>query len=138
MAHDMSELLSAASLLLAVAGVLYGLWYPEMSNALAIRPSPHPEDNRARARQVSVAIRGRAIPLFLVAGSIALVFGHDAFLVATESFSAATNGAFDYSAASTAFVLVVCLSAGLAAHSFVMLMKLRNLSRRLSGNDARK
>lgn len=46
----MSDLLSAASLLLAVVGVIYGLWYGEISIALETKlPSRNLAEDRADA-----------------------------------------------------------------------------------------
>lgn len=127
----MSDLLAAASLLLTVVAVLYGLWYSEIARVLDIRPNPHPEDNRAYVRDVRNIVRGRARPLVLAAATVVVVFAPDALRTISRSLSRIGDGHYRYDAVSTAFVLVVLLSSGLCAHSIRLLWQLRSLRIRL-------
>ena len=74
----MSDLLSAASLLLTVVGIFYGLWYVEISNAIdsgaKLPPRDHPEDRTAPLKRLSETLRSKAIPLSIASLSVALVF----------------------------------------------------------------
>jgi hypothetical protein len=59
------DLLTASSLLVALVGVLYGTWYPEIS-AAAETPIPLHDASKARSNTRST-LRTRAAPLFLLA-----------------------------------------------------------------------
>lgn len=70
----MSDLLSAASILLAVVGILYGLWYGEIKDALKEKVAAHPEDNGKAISHVSSVLSTRAIPLLVAASSVSVIF----------------------------------------------------------------
>jgi len=48
----MNDLLSAASLFLAVIGLLYSTWYDEITRALLLEAPEHKEDRRPNIKQV--------------------------------------------------------------------------------------
>jgi hypothetical protein len=61
MAKDLSDtLLSAAALLFTVVGILFGLWYPNITAALATEIKKYKEDN-VRTRKESPTSSGAAL-----------------------------------------------------------------------------
>ena len=133
----MSDLVSAASLLLAVLGVLYGLWYPEIIEALDIKVPAFREDRNKPIQQVVSVLYGRAIPLAVAALGVSLIFLPDALEITRRSiqnylgkgFEALTN----YNAVQTSFCFVVTLSGAIAMHITYFSVKLVLLRRRLLG-----
>lgn len=116
----MKDLLSAASLLLAVIGVLYGQWYREIVGALDIKIPDLILDRELPRKQVSTVLFGRSIPLALAASAMALIFFPEAFQIIYESIiNYQTKGLlaiYDYDAVRTSFVFVEILAIVLAAH----------------------
>lgn len=131
----MSDLLSAASLLLAVLGVLYGLWYPEIMDALDTEVPPFVEDRRHPYRQVVSVLYGRALPLMIAGIGISAIFLPDALHIALSSLRAYKMEGIaylkDYSAVHTAFVFVVTMSVAITVHMTMFTVKLTRLCRRL-------
>jgi hypothetical protein len=118
----MADLLSAATLLLTVLGVVYSAWYPEITAALA-EPIPDNAPNRGPVRRrVKSALYRKALPLALAAGALTALFIPDTVKIAfkgMEEFRTAGCAAFEkYDAVAAAFSLVVILSAALAAYLF--------------------
>jgi len=74
----MNDLLAAASLLLTVVSVLYGLWYEEISkaieNARKLPPASLVEDRVAPLKKMRATLYSRAIPLAIASICVALVF----------------------------------------------------------------
>ena len=137
----MSDLLSAASLLLAVLGVLYGLWYPEIIEALDVKVPDYPEDRKRPYRQVASVLYGRAIPLAVAALGVSLIFLPDALKiigVSIQNFRLRGMAAvYDYHAVYTAFCFVVAMSIAIAVHLTIFSMKLGHLCKRLSSDTKR-
>lgn len=132
----MSDLLSAASLLLAVLGMLYGLWYPEIIATLEIKVPPHVEDRQGPYHKVTTIFYGRALPLTIASIGVSLIFLPDAVKISLDSiFGYSTQGIFylySYSATRTAFCFVVAMSSTIAAHLIVFSIKLIRLRKRLA------
>lgn len=131
----MSDLLSAASLLMAVIAIIYSLWYPELTEKLNISPKQHREDNVAACQSVKMALIGKAIPLSILALLIALTFLPDALKIALEAMATyKIHGAESiklYSAVKMAYCLVSAVSVALAFYIIVLLVKLFSLWRSL-------
>jgi hypothetical protein len=53
----MGDILSAASLLFAVSGILYGFWYPEISEALNLKVEGFKVDNVIKLSKITLAFR---------------------------------------------------------------------------------
>ena len=66
----MDSVLSAAGLMLAILGVLYGLWYPEVTNALTVDTSVKALDAAPYRNAVRQAFVHRSLPLSI--GSVLL------------------------------------------------------------------
>src|SRR5438874_1732771 len=109
----MGDLLSAASLLLAVVAVIYGFWYPEITAALKITPALHKEDRAKDYERVRYLLKTRAIPLLFVSGLLTLVFVPDTLRITCSSAqnyrAKVFRGFSDYDAVATSFVFVTCL-----------------------------
>lgn len=135
----MSDLLSAASLLLAVVSVLYGLWYPEISSALLTVVPPHAADRARPRRIVRDAAWGRALPVVTGSLCVGFVFLPKVVGIWSESlrdFSRNGIGYFDsYDPIRTAFCLVVLFSLSLGLHSMVRFIRLLRLLHRLSAKS---
>lgn len=125
----MSDLLSSASLLLAVLGVLYGLWYPEIIDALK-RPKPtHTQDYGPLYRKVESVLYGRALPLTIAAVGASIIFLPDAIKIIVNSILAYRDHGIanisNYSAVHTAFCFVVAMSMAIAVHLTMFSVKLK-------------
>ena len=131
----MSDLLSAASLLMAVIAILYSLWYPELTKVLEIKPAKYKDDNVGPMKQVQRVLLAKALPLSLMALIVALVFLPDAIKICVEAYNGcATKGCAaikSYDAVRTAYVLVFTFSLVLAFYVFTLSFKIWQLWRDL-------
>lgn len=131
----MNDLLSAASLLLAVLGVLYGLWYPEIIDALEKTVPRYPEDRKRNYRSVSSVLYSRALPLTIAAIGVSLIFLPDAIKIVRASILGykAQGIAYinNYNAVYTTFCFIVVMSFAIAAHLSFFSVKLSRLCIRL-------
>jgi len=115
----LGNLLSAASLLLAILAVFYGLWYPEIAEALELKLPLHKEDATEELKRIRRAAERMALPLTVAAIAVALVFLPDSVGVLIDSVAyVASNGASlsNYDAVSASLVLVTVLNSFLAGH----------------------
>ena len=129
----MSELLSAASLLMTVIAILYGIWHNDLAAGLTINPG-HPADNLPSERKIRNLIATRALPLTAMAWATTLVFSPEAIslsIATIRSWLEHDGGAYAYNAVSTAFCLVVAISLILSAYTSAMLLGLTRLWLRL-------
>lgn len=131
----MSDLLSAASLLMAVIAIIYSLWYPELTEQLSITPKQHREDNAAACQSLRVALIGKATPLTILALLIAMTFLPGALEIAHEAISTYRDhgaGAIHrYNAVKMAYFLVSVVSVALSFYITALSIKLFRLWRRL-------
>lgn len=132
----MSDLLSASSLLMAIAAILFSLWYAEISKALEITPRTHREDNAAARSTVTAVLITKAIPVACMALAVALIFLPDAIKLARESLHVYQDLGYTafkkYDAVRTAYCFVTILSLALAIYMLALVGKLWNLRRKLS------
>lgn len=115
----MGDLLSAASLLLTIITVLYGLWNPTIRTTLDKKEPDFKVQTAKPLEEIRSVIWKQAIPLALAAYTIALVFAKDAISLCLRSWESYRTNGFrptiaNYDAVGTAFVLVVLLSLALA------------------------
>lgn len=131
----MGDLLSASSLLMAIAAILFSLWYAEIAKALEIVPKQHREDNVAAIKAVTSILLVKALPVAIMALTIALIFTPDAFKIAKESFLVYEQSGYEalekYDAVRTAYCFVTILSAVLAIYIWVLVAKLWLLRKQL-------
>jgi len=131
-----SDLLSSASLLIAIVTVLYALWYAEIKRGIKdIRPRQNWEKDDFL--EVLGILLLRALPLAVASLGLALVFLKDALIIVRNSLKLELNihdRIMNYDAVSTAFVLVesICLFlfALIIVQFFRLVMNLINLARR--------
>lgn len=132
----MSDLLAAASLLMAVAAILFSLSYSEITKALKIEPKERSVDNKAARKSVNAVLHIKAIPVAIMALGVALIFLPDVITLVTESYNGyAQNGfaAFQkYDAVRTAYCFVNVLSWVLTRHMGKIVVQLFQLRKRLS------
>jgi len=132
----MSDLLSAASLLLGVLAILFGLWYPEITKAIETVEPSHRGDYGRPYKQIKAVLYSRAIPLTTACFLLTLVFAPDAIRIiflSMNKYSIEGTGALrSYSAVSTSFVLVVSLALALHVYLFYYTIKLVQKARKLA------
>lgn len=133
----MGDLLAAASLLLTVVGVIYGIWYGEISAAIddgaKLPPRIHPEDRAAPLRNLRRVLLSKAIPLSIASLCVAFVYLPPSFHL-VEQF---VNGCLDqgpkillhYDPIGTSFIVVELFSISLACLSFARAWVLWKLTR---------
>lgn len=133
--NSMSDLLSASSLLIAIAAILFSLWYTEIAKALEITPKTHREDNVAAHATVSGVLLSKALPVAVMALSVAVIFLPDAVKLAKDSLNTYQESGIaaleKYDAVKTAYCFVTILSVVLAAYMLVLVKKLWSLRKRL-------
>lgn len=132
----MSDLLSAASLLLGVLAILFGLWYPEITSALDITEPSHRTDYKQPYKKVSKVLYSRAIPLTIASSLLTIVFAPDAIKITISSVKRYINQGWSvihsYDAVTMSFVLVVCLALTLTIYLSYYTIKLIRKARRLT------
>ncbi len=132
----MTDLLSAASLLLTALTIIYGLSYPKMVEMLETIPPTHREDRIKPHNEVRRVITTRAVPLLVISGLLTLVFVPDALRLVCSSIHnfgvKKIASVRDYDAVAMSFVLVTCLLGLLTVHLFALTKQLFNLSAKLN------
>lgn len=139
----MADLLSSASLLVAIVTVLYGLWYPDITRGINTKVLDYKEQCEAPLAEVNSIILRRALPLTLASVGLTIVFLKDAcriLYVSMKSFGwDIIKRLLEYDAVSTAFILVevlsVCISIQLIADFVKLLRKRKSLNSRPSISD---
>lgn len=139
----MGDLLSSASLLVAIVTVLYGLWYPEITRGINTKVPDYKEQCDAPLKEINSVISRRARPLLLASVGLAVVFLKDAGKILYTSIASfdwdIPKRLLNYDAVSTAFVLVEMLWIYISVQLFMDFVKLikkrRELNSRPSVND---
>jgi hypothetical protein len=122
MPADLSDAVSAASLVLAVLAALYTLWLPAVSDALGIEPKTDKDDREPQRKQVAMAIRTKAVPLATTTVAASLILLPRGILVVAE---AATHWReWSFNDVKALFVLTSVLMVVLASVSVAQLIKL--------------
>ena len=133
----MSDLIGATSLLTAIVGALYSLWYPELRLALAKDVARKRDDRNGTIRDVAAVFWTRAVPL--AASSIVLSFVLLPELVgvlygsAQGVAAAISDGSSHYETLEAVFVVAFGFLVSLAALSWSHAFGLIRLLRRLRG-----
>jgi hypothetical protein len=122
----MSDLLSSASLLIAIVTVLYALWYPEIRRGIKeIKATGVREDDKIS--EVLGIIIWRALPLMAASLGLAVVFLKDAIVIVQRSWRDTADlrsRITTYDTVATAFVLVEIVCIFLAILTVVQSAKL--------------
>lgn len=122
----MSDLLSSASLLIAIVTVLYALWYPEIRRGIKDIKAIHRREDE-KISEVSGILVWRAVPLTAGSFCLALLFFKDAFTLVRRSLSfeeGLISRLTTYDAVATAFVLVEIICIFLAVLILIQAVKL--------------
>lgn len=133
----MSDLLSASSLLMAIAAILFSLWYAEISKTLEISPKAYKEDNVKNVAIVQGILYSKALPVAIMALMVSCIFLPDALKLILESKRLLKENGFslyfkNYDAVRTAYCFVSLLSTILAFYMMNLVMKLYTLKRRMN------
>jgi hypothetical protein len=122
----MSDLLAAASLLLAVVAIIFSVWYGEISNALNLTKPVG--DTVAFDKKIKEVLWNKAIPLFLVSVLIAAVFIPDVWSIVSEAVTMTwkypRNAWQDYNSVKGAFCVVILLLLGFSVYSGMLAIRL--------------
>lgn len=126
----MSDLISAASLMLAAIGVLYGVWYPEIRRASEVDTPNHLEDAGRERAQVAEALQHRARPLFWSAAVLALLLIPDTIRILAGSLEhwmeTGILAPLDYDATQAALLAIVTFLIVFALHLRRQVRALKN------------
>jgi hypothetical protein len=123
----MNDILSAASLLFAISGILYGFWYPEISQVLDLKIEGYRSDNISKLSRVKVA---RNKTIFLSAASIIfiLIFSPVVIKIINSSFkNILTTGCTAYKSydpVQASLVFVLSCSLAIVSHLILLCKKL--------------
>lgn len=132
---EMSDLLSAASLLLTVLGIVYGTWYPEITQAIDVEIPGNKPNRIPVRRKVHRVLWAKSFPLAVSAIAVTIVFIPDALAIAAGGLGALREkglGAFPaYSAVQAAFCVVVVLTGVLAMYLFCLACALKAVLRKI-------
>lgn len=130
----MGDILSAASLLMAVVAILYSLWYVEIVEILKTEVPSHAADKHKPRARVSSVLWSRMVPLFLLSSPVSLIFIPDALGIINDSVTLLHNkkfSAISYSSTSAALIFVVIFSMAMSAYIFTLLVRMCHLKRLL-------
>lgn len=131
----MSEVLTAITLLMTVAMILYGLWHKEMVRACQIEVKSYLVDNKANRLYVWQMYVSQALPLTLLTAITALIFTPEVLHILADAFGAFQRHGLlavrQYSSVNTAFILVQLAVAWLAWHSATISWQLHRKWKRL-------
>lgn len=117
MTGPLTDLLSAASLLMTVVAILYSLWYPELTKIIEVKASQHKADNFLLCKQTKDILFGKAIPLALMSALVVAVFAPDAIIISMQSIVIYKSSLiYTYDAVRTAYCFVFIFSFILAVH----------------------
>jgi hypothetical protein len=124
----MSEILTAITLLMTVAMILYGLWHKEMVEACQIVPKKYRIDNETNRSKVWLLFATQALPLALLTGLTVIIFIPEALRILIHSLRAFQRHGLlalhQYSAVNTSFLLVEFAVAWLAWHAIALSRRL--------------
>lgn len=133
-ARTLPDLLSAASLLLAVVAVLFGVWFPEVSQCLEIKDDKplYWESGRGSRGRVHHAKVTRAWPLAAASVLVAAIFLPESILIILRSArNIYHHGVFapwrHYDPVETSLVVVVVFAIALAWYLRGLYYQLRDL-----------
>jgi hypothetical protein len=135
----MSDLISAAGILVGVVGVLYGVWYPEIAKALSIDTTRLiVRDAKSERRTIESALWKRAVPLAVGATLISLVLLPNSFSIVSTSIGTVAhqgiNSIWLYDAVSACFLLVEIFAIWLAYSTSRTVCRLRRALRALKAS----
>lgn len=117
----MKDILSAASLLMAIISLLFGLWYRDISKQFSIHWKPNLRDRPEQLKEARLVLWGRAFPLAIGSSLITLVFLPKLikpFMPAFQKFLSGDN------TLAAAYFIVVLLMLLISIYSWVRFIRL--------------
>jgi hypothetical protein len=128
----MGDLLSSSSLILAIVGMLYSLWYPEIQKALSSKLSRYKEDRGEIYKEITNVIYGRAIPLATLAILTPVIFLPDTIKTFNKIYvqiitSDVKTFFLNYDSVGIAFCVVEIVTLAIGIHILTLSLKLINL-----------
>lgn len=128
----MNELISSASLLLALIGVIYGVWYKEISCAINVEVKKFVEDRDSEKSQVNEALFQRALPLSLASGCLSIIFLPTTINIIRESLSALYSASdISYNPVKATFCFVEAFLLAFSIHIIWLTKRVFNMRSRL-------
>jgi hypothetical protein len=125
----MSDLLSAASLLLTLIALLYGMWYSEIAAATNITVQPQPADRLLDYQRAQVVFWTKAIPLTVAALLLSAVFLPTAVQLVGRAvqhwWKVGVLAIRDYDPVATSLILVTVGAIFFSVHLFSLSRQLR-------------
>jgi hypothetical protein len=132
----MDSLLTAASVLLALIGVVYALWYEELKQAIEREMPRHHEDREPILIHLRSVYWSRAVPLTLASISVTAVFVPPAIDIVVESAQQYARYGIrnigNYDAVATSIVLIEVFLIMLSVQVTATMVRLR---RHIRGHD---
>lgn len=132
----MGDLLAAVSLILAMIGVVYSVWYPMIAETLRISVPDHLKDAENQRRRVRHTLNARALPLAFASSALAIILLPEAWCVIKSTILAVLRPEpgviYEYDAVAACLLLVMALAIGFAVHLVIEVRELRVLRRKLS------
>jgi hypothetical protein len=123
MKDELPDVISTASLLLAVVTALMGFWYADVSKAIREAEPNLPNEKRTLRIKIAPVFWGKALPLALGSAVVAVVFLRRAGGIVAEAISLLDTGA-SYSDMKAAFVATETLMITLAAVTVTLAFRL--------------
>jgi hypothetical protein len=124
----MNELLTAASVLLAITGVLYALWHDDIVKVISLTMPLHKENRGEYEKKLRSVLWSRSVPLMLATVCIMLVYLPPSIVIISSSLDGYSSMGFvnfhNYDPIATSFVLVEAFTAVLAFQSVVYVWKI--------------
>lgn len=135
----MSELLSAVSILLALIGIVYGVWYPTISETIDMKIPSHLKDAEPHRKKLRHVLNMRARPLAYSAVALTVILLPEAGKILWDSFEAIRGSSaglgLQYDAVRACLLLVTVLSGLFCVHLLSEVRKLKGLRNRLRIED---
>ncbi|PTT03690.1 hypothetical protein DBR11_01605 [Pedobacter sp. HMWF019] len=135
--HNISDILSSASLLVAILTTIYSLFYPEIKGVLDISPKSGSlkKDNALDYEKAKIIRNSKVIPLFFGSIVLTLVFIPEFINQLKIAYQYYRSTGFDmenYNTATASFVVVTAFSILLTVNiiiiSFKYMIQLKNLN----------
>lgn len=134
----MADILSATTLLLTLIGLIYTVWYPELTDALGTEVPEFPEDRKKPLRKVHSALTMKAIPIAAFAAVLSIAFLPVAISIAAGSVGLLARSPqqffSNYDPVATALFLVLLGACAFTAHLVLLVVRLMALRRGLASD----
>jgi hypothetical protein len=129
---SMGNLLSASSLLMAIAAIIFSLWYKDITDALALKTilKRYREDNIQSKKVLIEVLYTKALPITIISIIEALIFLPDTIKLIYESLTY-YQYVTQYDAVGTAYCFVSLLSIILAFYTTTLVFRLIKLIRKV-------